>query len=101
MNIVHKIIVFGLLGVSLAIFCMWTYINLYFWRHAPEQPDAIHGVTFPVNIHGTTVYLTAGQWHLFGSPTSGFVGFLIFLSAAVGACLLNLRWRVLQDDHEA
>jgi hypothetical protein len=45
------VLLFGFLGTNV-------YFNLYYAHTRPEAPQPTAGRTFPLNVHGTIVYLT-------------------------------------------
>ena len=76
------------------------YLDCYYYAYAPRQADPASGAVVPVTIHhGAKVFLTEEQWRWFDSPYASVLQFSVCLAAAVGAHLLDKRWRVFRDTY--
>lgn len=70
----------GLMGLSF-------FLDKYYVDHRPMQPDSAVGAVFARNVHGTTVYLTRGEY--FAAVYLFFIG--IACGIIGGAILQRLR----------
>jgi len=94
-RILRKSIVITLAGFSVGLILFLGWLDDYYYRTRPRQPDPVSGRIFPENVKGTTgaarVYLTRTE--IF--PFRYFEYFL--LPAAAAAALLESRWRTFRN----
>ena len=98
MKILRKTIV-----ITLAVLCLGSVFSLgwlddYYYRTRPRQPDSVSGRVIPENVKGVfggvRVYLT----HTETLPYQYFP--YLFLIFGTSAALLDWRWKVFRNPHE-
>jgi len=91
----RKIVVIALMVVCFGTIAFSIYLDEYFYRTRPRQSEPQAGRIYPKWIHhGTLVYLTRIEKLPF--ELSWYVGGI----AAMGAYLLNQRWKVIRNPRE-
>ena len=84
----RKLIVRAVLYIWLAwIFCVW-YAMVYFGTHRPTNPIPAEGRIYPLDDHGTIVYLTWRESVL----TQDLWMFYIGLGLVIGLVAKNRGW---------
>lgn len=68
METLRKIIIALSGGFTAVSFLMWWILEVYFAYTSPRAPDPASGKLFPINVHGTVVYLTRWEYLLAGPP---------------------------------
>jgi len=87
----HKVIVIVLLSLCFAMLGFVIFLDEYFYRTRPTEPNPESGRIYPQFIHhGTRVYLTRTEQLPFEFFFYPFIGF------AALAYFLNQRWRCIQ-----
>lgn len=65
-------------GLTLLCLAVSVFFSIYYSSSMPRTPDPAAGRIFPLNVHGTIVYLTKSQ-HLL-TKWSFWIGFYVGLS---------------------
>src|SRR5437867_3894148 len=98
MKIIRYMILFGLIAICFGILGAGFYFDSYFYCYSPREPDPLHGYIYPAIVHhGAKVYLSEEQWRWFESPRVATGYCLLFLGAALGAHVVNQRWKLLRN----
>jgi len=83
-----KIFIILLLVTTITSLMLSVYLSLYYMQSMPRSPQPDIGLVFPLNIHGTIVYVTKQQDSFL--TWSFWIGFSTGLTAGI----INVRYKI-------
>jgi len=75
----RKLVISLSTGLTALLWLTWWILETYFAYTYPRTPQPASGRMFPINVHGTIVYLTHTEYLLAGPPMfyAAFYSFLL------------------------